>query len=307
MSKRKPIGKQIDAIPRSASPFQVSFDLKRQDQFVTSLGIDFIHYKAMPSPIGMKDRGDYRRSDVLDTVSSNGMIYTKSGCFTATMTDNSKSEGRDDGGFIDTSTSRLVLPRFYNQGGEVANGKRIYMAPGDRVYAADPDADTRVPNYHRMEYDPVRDNVPMFPICEIELLQDSRGISHIDGVDFVVTSEGNIRWLASGNNPGIYPDTGKGRVFAIRYQYKAYWYIVAIPKEVRITNVTGDDGIRKPERMAQYVMIQREYIYHSTNNGNKQSELKPQDQKRIRQDPAQNLSPKPGSVAVDMSDIEQES
>jgi hypothetical protein len=89
MSNKKPDGIQIDSIPRESPFIQQSFDLKRSDHFVKSMGVNFTHYKAMPSPIGQKDRGDYRRSDGVDTITSNGMIYKCAGKFAATMIDNS--------------------------------------------------------------------------------------------------------------------------------------------------------------------------------------------------------------------------
>lgn len=308
MAKRKTIGTQLDAIPRASQPFQVSFDLTKQDQFVTSLGVDFVHYKAMPSPIGLKDRGDYRRSDGLDTISSNGMIYFKAGCFTATMVDNSKSQKSSQGGVLDYSTSRLIMPRFYNKNGEVANGDRIYLAPGDRVYIADPNADILVPNYQRMDFDPDNDNRPMFPISKIEFVEDSRGITYQEGKDFEITCEGNIRWISSGSNPGIDPDTKKGRVYSARYLYKAFWYVVAIPKEVRITNITTGDT-RAPERMAYHAVVQREYIYQNVNRGQNSDgstgsgEVKTQDKKRIVREPDSTEISGSSQIKVNMDDI----
>ena len=312
MSKRKPVGKQLDAISRSSQPFQVSLDLLKQDQFVTSLGIDWQHFKAMPSPIGLKDRGDYRRSDGLDTISSNGMLYFKAGCFSATMVDNSKSQKHSEGGVLDYSTSRLIMPRFYNKQDGQANGDRIYLAPGDRVYISDPNADILVPNYQRMDFDPDNDNKTMFPVAKIEFLEDSRGIVYKEGLDFEITCQGDIRWLSGGSSPGIDHDTKKGRIYSVRYLYKAFWYVVAIPKEVRITNVTTGD-VRSPERMASHAVVQREYIYTNVNRGQNQDgssgsgEAKTSDPKRIISKPESGISPNSSKIKVNMDDIEQES
>ncbi len=310
MPKRKPRGGQLDTINRSILVPQHSFNLGEQDAFVTSLGIQFTHFKAIPSPIGLKDRGDYRRSDSLDTISSNGMIYVKSGCFTATMVDNSKNQRRAEGGLVDYSTSRLIMPRYYDKADGVANGDRIYLAPGDRVYLADPNADCLVSNYQRMEYEPNQDNRPMFPIHKMEFIEDSRGIIYKEGKDFEITSAGDIRWLSGGENPGIDPDTKAGRVYAVRYLYRAYWYIVAIPKEVRLTNVTNA-GVRAPERMAYHAVIQREYIYHQVNRGKNSDgsggDVKTEDQKRIQDKPTQGLDPNGTVIRVNMDDFEHES
>jgi hypothetical protein len=301
MSKRPPTGQQADTIDRNSPFTQLSFDLNKQDKFVTSFAVDFLHYKAMPSPIGLKDRGDYRRSDGTDVITSNGMIYHCAGKFSATMVDNDRSQKRSDGGLLDPSQSRLILPRFYNKDG-LADGERIYMAPGDRIYIADPDADVKVSNYQQMDYVD-GDNIPMFPIICLEApIVDSRNTKYTQGVDFTVTSDGNIRWLAGGKNPGIDPETGKGRVYSVRYLYKAYWYVISLPKEVRVTNVTNGKE-RSPERMPYHAVIVREYIYHNQNKGDKTNQLKSKDPKRESAAPVQSATPAKYVIPVDMSAI----
>lgn len=292
---------QIDTIPEYAPYVQMSFDLDRLEDFVVGLGVEFLHYKGLPSPIGMKDRGDYRRSDGVDTITSNGMIYTLAGRFTATMTDNSKTRQRNSGSVLDASESKLVMPRFYNNLG-LADGNRIYLSPGDRIYVSDPTVDVLVSNPQKMDYLPDQDNVPMFAIVQMEVpLIDSRGFEYIQDVDYSITADGNIRWLASGRNPGIDPDTGKGRVYSVRYLYRAYWYITIILKEVRVTNVT-EGGVRTPERMPYHAIAQREYIYHNQNRGNMINQNKPADPKRVDLAPveAQNPAKYGNGIKVEM-------
>lgn len=304
MPKRQPKGKQLDTLNKEGDIFQASFDLRKQDQFVTSLGVQFLHYKAIPSPIGLKDKGDYRRSDGVDTISSNGFIYKKAGCFTATMVGNSGRKKTSDGGFLDESTARIIMPRFYDKGQDIAEGGRIYLSPGDRIYVADPNADVLVPNFHRMDYEPDQDNRPMFPICKMEYIEDSQGRSFQEGADFIITNTGNIKWISGGANPGIDPDTKKGRIYSIRYLYKAFWYIIQIPNEVRITNVTSND-IRAPERMASHAVIQREYVYQNQINSTN-SNLKPEEVRRVREEPSSSMDPNSPQIKVNMGYIGDE-
>lgn len=293
----------VDVIDRTSPYIQESFDLQRMDDFVAGLGVNFFHYKALPSPIGQKDRGDYRRSDGVDTITSNGMIYICAGVFRATMTDDSSERKRGGAGFLDTSEGRLVMPRFYNDKG-VADGKTIYLLPGDRIYVADPRADVKASNSHKMDYEEGVDNVPMFPIKEFELpIIDSRNITYTENVDYSVTQDGNIRWIAGGKNPGIDPDTGKGRVYTVRYLYKAHWYITALPKEVRITNISDAEGNRVPTRAAYHAIVQREYIYHNQNKGNQTNQLKPTVPERTVKAPVESTNPSKYKVPVDMSSI----
>lgn len=302
MSNRPPKGTQVDTINRYSPQGQQSFDLNRLDTFVTSLGVDFSHYKAVPSPIGQNDRGDYRRSDGVDTITSNGMIYRCSGKFTATMTDNSRSQKQGDSGTLDPSESRLVMPRFYNKS-DLADGDRIYLMPGDRLYLSDPEADVKVETAHKMDYQSDIDNEPMFPIVELEdRIVDSRNIEYAEGVDFCITKAGNIRWLAGGRNPGIDPNTGKGRIYSIRYRYNAFYYVISLPKEIRVTNVTTG-GVRSAERMPMHAVIMREYLFANTNKGDKLNQNKTKSPERVQLAPKESINPNKNVVPVDMSNF----
>lgn len=313
MSNRPPIGVQIPDINPWCPATQHSFNIVFDDAFVTGQGIDYTHYKAMPSPIGLKDRGDYRR-DGLDTITANGMIYVCAGVFTACETDNNTDKKNTDGGTVDPSVSRLILPRFYNtttsvlgsvNTAPVDTGKRIYLAPGDRIYVTDPNANVKVSNFQRMTYE-VGHNVPMYPIIEMEVpIIDSRNISYVEGLDYQICSDGSILWLPGGSNPGIDPETGKGRIYSIRYLYKAFHYIVSLPKEVRMTNITTG-GLRVPERLAYYALIQREYVYHSQNRPDPQNVSASKTPERAVQEPLDTIKPGPGSISVDMVSIAED-
>lgn len=305
MAKKKPIGQQVDTILRDGDALQQTFDLHRFDVFVTGLGVQFEHYKAIPSPINKSDRGDLRRNYSVDTISSNGFIYVPSGTFSATMTDNSRKSIRGDSGTLDPSDSRLVMPRFYDTEEGVSKGKRIYVAPGDRLYVANKNADVLVANYQEMTYESGIDNVPMFPIEELEMCIDSNGNRYKEGYDFKITKNGAIRWLSSGKNPGMNMDTGLGNIYSIRYLYRAFWYITQINKEVRITNITEGDE-RTPTRAPYFVTITREYIYHNQNKGDEQNELKPKEEEknRVQAAPKEPINPSKSVIPVEMSGFE---
>lgn len=302
MADRPPIGLQLPTINPFAPIVQETFDLTRLEiGLSTGLGSDLDHFACMPSPIGKNDRGDLRRNDGVDTITSNGFIYTKIGTFTATITSNTREQKLGSSGVLDPSEATLVMPRFYNTGGGVANSNRIFLAPGDRLYYSDPNADTRVATYQYMDYLPDEDNVPRYPIvCLQAPLIDSRNISYVAGVDFTITADGNIRWLPGGQNPGIDPDTGKGRIYTIRYLYKAYYYVVALPHEVRMTNITVG-SVRQPERMPMHAVIVREHIFHDVNRGGKTNQnVNPTPQRTVPA-PIEPINPNSTIVPVDMS------
>lgn len=313
MSNRSPKGEQLQAINPWCPLVETSFSLIADDAFVTGQGIDYSHWKAMPSPIGLKDRGDYRRNG-LDVLTSNGMLYVCAGIFTGCETDNNTDKKRTDGGIIDPSVSRLILPRFYNKTKSVAgtvntapvdDGNRIYLAPGDRLYVSDPNANVLVSNYQKMTYE-IGPNVPMFPIVQLEIpIIDSENVQYVQGLDYCICSNGDISWMDGGKNPGIDPQTGKGRVYSIRYLYKAFHYIVSLPKEVRMSNVT-EGGVRVPERMAYYAVIQREYIYHSQNRGDPKNQSDSTTPRRAVQEPLDSIKPGPAAISVDMVNFSED-
>lgn len=343
MSDKKPEGLQLPTIQPSYPYIQESFDLNRQDAFVKSLGSTFYHWKATPSPIGLNDRGDYRRNNEVDVMTSNGYIYSFGGKFTGTMTGNQKDQKRpSEGALIDVATANLICPRFYNdasdapvlnadanggpgsdqdncndcsnesnqQGGCVvhngAGPKRMYFTPGDRLYS-DPTINDLVVNKELMTYSYDSVNVPMFPIVQMDApLIDSRGIRYAQGSDYDIDCNGNLVWLTGGNNPGIDPDTGAGRTYSIRYLYRAFYYVHRILREVRVTEVT-EGSVRRPERMAYFIEIIREYLFHNINKGNELNKppVKAMEKRQTVQ-PLDNIGTNQGIIRVETQDIESD-
>jgi hypothetical protein len=299
MANKKPKGNQLVSNPDI--DWQVTINLDQDEKFVNSQGVDFIHYKAVPSSVGIKERGDYRKVDAADISASNGFKYICAGEFTAAMVSNNKNKNAIDGGLFDESVARLIMPRFYNKNGQDSGGKRIHLAPGDRVYIKD--ADVEVPNWQKMTYNPNGTDQAQFPITCVEYLEDSQGIEYIAGRHFKVNSSGNIEWLPGQKNPGIDPDTGKGRVYSIRYLYNAHYYILSIPNELRVGRVT-EGGIRKTARMPYYAVVQREYVYHNQVNSQKPENTEKKT-KRTKEKPDE-IAPSYTPIKVNMNIVDDE-
>ncbi len=314
MADKKPEGIQIETIPFGDAFREESFDLEKVDQFARSLGTTFYHWKATPSPIGLNDRGDYRRNDT-DVITSNGYVYHLAGTFTATMTGNQKDQRRpSEGAIIDSSQGNLVMPRFYDHFHNPAVGecscareakeKRIYITPGDRLYC-DPTANDLVVNTEMITFSYNSINVPMFPIRVMDgPVIDSRGIEYKENIDFNIDNFGNIAWIEGRPSPGIDPDTGTGRTYSIRYLYRAFYYVTSLLREVRITNVT-EGNVRRPERMPYHIQVTREYIYHSINNSNQLNKpTNPAIQNRQVPQAPETINTPDGIVRVETTDID---
>lgn len=280
----------------------IGFNLKSQEDFVVDHGIEIEHWVAIPSPIGKKGRGDYRRPDVLDTVTENGYIYKKKGVFVGLIVGNSHSNNHQilEGGIFDDSTSRLILPKYYKI---LCDGTKdnteISLLPGDRLYASQ--MQLTVPNYEEAEYNPYGTDFLQFPAKCVEHLIDSRGIEYQQGKHFSVDNDGNISWNGGKNNPGVDPDTGKGRIYSIRYQYIAFWYVQRLINEIRITNDGNSDS---PNRMPYHAVIQREYVYHQKIRNKVQAIDNAKEDKRTVKEPIEPVAKKTAEINVDVKDFE---
>jgi hypothetical protein len=234
---------------------QVSFNLEAIDDFVKGNGVQFEHHVAIPSPIGLKERGDIRKTELLDSLESNGMLYKKVGVFNAVLLGNGHNKSNVDGGQLDNSSARITLPRFYNDG-----DKTIHLAAGDRLFVKD--LEIKIANYQKVEYNGRISDFLQFPALDVEFLVDSLGNEYEQGKHFNLDKNGNICWIVGEASPGIDLETGKGRVYAIRYLYTAFFYVVELINEVRIGRITEGDE-RVPARMGYQAHICREFVYHN--------------------------------------------
>lgn len=273
----------------------IKFNLEAQDQFVKSRSVTFEHWAAIPSPIGMKDSGEYRRSDVSDTLTSNGFLYKKVGEFNATLLGNGHKNDDIDGGIFDNSTARITMPRFYNAR-KPSNKKEISLLPGDRIYAKG--IELKVDNYQRTDFEHnTLVDVLQFPVQSVSMLIDSQNKTYSEGQDFTI-KDGNIHWSKQ-SNPGIDTDLGKGKVYGIRYTYLAFWYVASLINEIRITTDENDN----PARMPYQAMIQREYVYNNKNKTSQTNHMSQNEDERTNKGKKSKLSSGDYEVSVEVSNF----
>ncbi len=276
----------------------IKFNLEAQEQFGQDKGIILEHWAAIPSTIGQKDRGDLRRPDSLDTIAENGFIYKKIGEFVGTILGNSKKQKHDEGGIMDNSVARLMMPKHYAEHCASA-GKEIALLPGDRLYAKQ--IELKVPNYQKVEFKPKATDTLQFPAKSIVFLKDSNNIEYTEGVHFMLTDEGDIKWIDGKDNPGIDPETGKGRLYGVRYMYIAFWYVQQLLNEIRVTNTSDSSA---PARLPYHAVIQREYVYHQKNRGDKKDTNVKNETPRTQDAPTEVLDPNEFEIKVDVRDFE---
>lgn len=283
----------IQALPDSLP--DIKFNLEAQEQFGNDKGIILEHWAAIPSTIGQKDRGDLRRPDKLDTISENGYIYKKMGDFVGTILGNGKKNNHAEGGIIDQSIARLMMPRHYADN----PNKEIALLPGDRLYAKQ--IELKVPNYQKVEFQPKAVDVLQFPAKSVVFMRDSQNIEYLEGIDFKLNNDGDIEWIPGRPNPGIDPETGRGRLYGIRYMYIAFWYVHELINEIRVTNTSDASA---PARLPYHAKIQREYVYKQKNRGDKQETTAQEETQRTHEAPTETINPEQYEVKVDVRNFE---
>ncbi len=234
----------------------VAFDIDAFDEALHAHGVQFIHYRALRSPVGLLDRYDSRRPNEDHSGSSNGHVYTKAGCMTAIFTNNSKDLRAIEGASMDSAVAQITPARFYDNSCEP-----ILVAPFDRFFLAETSIEvthSQLVDAHISGHDRLR-----FPCERVLDLIDSANIRYtVNDFDII---DGQIVWN-SPKRPGIDPETGKGRVYAVRYTYRPHWYCDRLIKEIRMAQyqdiMTGE---RKTMRMPQSFMAVREYIFENEN------------------------------------------
>jgi hypothetical protein len=235
-----------------------AFDVSAFDEAISAHGIHFVHYRGMTNPVGLIDRYDSRRPDVDHSGSSNGLIYTKAGCVQALFTGNSKDLRAIEGGFLNAATAQLTLRRFYENSNEP-----VYLHPMDRLYLKE--ESVVVTHQQLVEAHESGTDRLKFPACKVLDLIDASNNRYSQGADFDI-SDGQIVWKTQ-NRPGPNPELGVGRVYAVRFLYRPFWYVDRMIHEIRVAQfIDPSTGQRKTVRMPQSAMIQREYVYEAEPN-----------------------------------------
>lgn len=239
----------------------VAFDIEAFNEAIRSQGVKLVHYRAQRCPVGMVNLDDNRRPHPHHEGCFNGFVFTKAGCVTALFTGNNKKKSMEDVGFVDFSTVQSTFPQTYDDSDE-----KIVIAPFDRFFLSE--ESTKVVQWQLFQTHETGLDRLKFPVaCVQGPILDARGERYNENDDFVITSEGAIKWV--GRRPAPELDVGpglgngfgtdRGAVCSIRYLYKPFWYVGVIPHEIRVVQV--QDGFdRKSERGPQMAVLHREYV-----------------------------------------------
>lgn len=242
---------------------QVSFDIDAFDEAIRGHGVKFVHYMALPCPVGMTDLDDNRRPHPHNPCScSNGFLYQKAGAITGLFTGNSKTKTPDEMGFWDASTVQASFPRFYTD-----CDKPFYVAPYDRFYLDE--CELNVVTWQRFIHSENSVDAMKFPVVDVISLVDNAGIYYHVGDDFEVVS-GRIKWTGRQPVPSVDVGPGldgsvidRGAVCACRYTYRPYFYCGQMMHELRVARMVESPKGSHMERMPQQLLLHREFVVNT--------------------------------------------
>ena len=235
----------------------VAFDVDAYDDNIRAHGPTFIHYRAMPNPIGLVSKDSARRPDATPNENvSNGYYYIKAGTFHALISGNTKEVKATTGGVIDPSIAQITPCRFYESDFN-CKPKRVYLAPIDRLYLTN--SSILVTHSYLQEASISGVDSLKFPVVEVLDLVDSNGQDYTEA-DYDVKN-GQIVWKDGRPRPGWNMEAGKGQVYSIRYLYQPYWYIHRIIHEIRVVQTINDEGESDMIQAPQSAIVAREFVH----------------------------------------------
>ncbi len=251
---RQPDGNQLYF---NLDKYQQSFDKDAFNSLIQSQGVKVVHYRAIPDPSGMVDKGDTHAVQGPRNPSDN-FIYKEAGVAQVFFSSNSGNFDVHVEGMIKNDTAVITPPEKYENCDDP-----LLLAPYDRLYLKD--VEVRVVNQQFVEANATGLDRLQYPATCVEHLIDADGIEYKEKQHFEITKEGHIRWLTQ-QRPGWNASLGKGKVYAIRYRYTPYFVVARHLHEIRVSQITDPATFdRKLERMPYQVLVIREHILHDVN------------------------------------------
>lgn len=243
-----------DRTPRhqlALPPQSVSFDAQAFDNLIRNHSVQCEVYSALICPLEATDADDMRSHSHPEC--QNGFLYRKEGVVSISFGGNNSRPDFTPAGMQDNSTVIATLPRFYDDQPE----KPVVLGQYYRVYIKD--CPVFVTNSEKIEHHQSGLDRLSYPIKKVLRLVDSRGVEYVDGEDFEVTPAGLLQWRA-GHAPGFDPVQGKGVIYSIEYLYLPFYYVSALPHEIRVAKNIVNGQVRL-ERMHQQAALQREWMF----------------------------------------------
>lgn len=241
--------------PRGES---VAFDSQAWDDAVAAHGLTFVHWQAMPDPIGLQSKYDSRKPDAVNNTNVfNGFYYVKMGDVQAIMAGNTKEAKATSGGIVDSGIAQFTpATRYLCEQNE--EPKRVYLSPYDRFYLKD--EGIFVPRGELVEASITGVDKTSFPIEQVLNIVDADGIVYNSNCYSI--NNGAICWKDS--RPSFNVEINKGKVYSIKYLLRPFFYVHRMIHELRLMQIVDEmTGEHKLIPVNQSCIVQREYLFQN--------------------------------------------
>lgn len=236
------------------------FEVESFDSAIEEHGVDWIHHRALPCPIGVTDLYDIHSHSDHDNC-SNGNIYEVVGTLKGFFSGNQSMVALEDLGILETSTAQVTLARFYT-----GTNDEVAVQPSDRFFMKDFEGARTTSQ--RFEHSQAESDRLNFPALQVFDVMDSHGNRYKQDHDFVL-DRGQIKWVNQ-RRPGYDPKSERGEICSVRYSYRPFFYVKNLIHDVRVAKnldvITGETTL---VRMPYAVLLQREYIMQNEKNDDK--------------------------------------
>lgn len=223
------------------------------DQLLNNRGIRFIHKIAAPCP-NMTSLSDNNHNPDCTFCDQSQILYVEEREIVGVLSSNTLEKLFEIQGVWDVGTAVITFPTEYSDG--VQADFNVF----DQLLC--PDFQIRLSELK--EYDGgegliTETKYPIQKVVNITSTFNNTLKKYIQGVDFTLTSDGNIQWIA-GRQPSYNEIEGIGEILSITYSANPAYNVIQTLHELRVTQELVN-GVKTAKRLPQQVLVRRDFLF----------------------------------------------
>ncbi len=225
------------------------------DQLLNQRGVRFIHHKAIPC-MNLESTTFQAHPPDCEFCDDSGFIYYESREIWGVFSGNSIEKTFEAHGVWETGSAVVTLPTEY------PDGVQADFNTFDRLEI--PDQTVRLWELKGYEPRPGGLQELRYPIQNVDYassITDSEQTFYEAGVDFNITAEGAIEWIA-GKEPAYDTSLERGEVVGWAYYAKPVYVVMQSLRELRITQELVN-GVKTARRLPQQILVKRDFMVGS--------------------------------------------
>lgn len=225
------------------------------DQLLNQRGIRVMHHKAIPC-MNIESTNFQAHQPDCPFCDDSGILYYDSKEIFGIFTGNSIEKTFEAHGVWEVGSAVMTFPTEY------ADGTQADFNTYDKIEL--PDFTVRL--WELKSYEPRPDNIQSlrYPIKNLEYassITDGVQKFYTVGVDFNITPDGDIQWIA-GKEPKYSNELERGEVVGYAYFANPTYVVMQTLRELRITQEMVN-GVKQAKRLPQQVLVKRDFMVGS--------------------------------------------